>query len=256
MAKRFFNTSRIDEDWYLALSLKHRELIRYCESKCDGAGVFPFAERVATMYIGEKIKESDLKKIGAEKLPNGKFWLPYFIDEQNSELKESCPAHKPIFKSLKENEITLSNRVFSRVSNTLQEKEIVIDKEIEQETEISKIVYPFESENFTRAWDGWKEYKKSQHRFTYKGDNTEQIALKDLAEKSGNNEQTAIQIIQQSIASGWKGFFELKNNNNGKSTNISQSTAADIDRKMSEHIAAHRTFMDRKVNKPAGSSTQ
>lgn len=136
MAKRFFNTARIDEDWYLALSLKHRELLRYCESKCDGAGVFSFNSTIASTYVSQKVTESDLAKIGAEKLANGKFWLTNFITEQNSELKESCPAHKPIFKSIQENQITLSNRVFNRVINTQQEKEIVIEKEIEKEKEL------------------------------------------------------------------------------------------------------------------------
>lgn len=245
MAKRFFNTSRIDEDWYLELSLKHRELLRFCESKCDGAGVFCFSGKIASLYIGEKVTEADLEKIRAEKLTNGKFWLPEFIEEQNSELKENCPAHKPIFKSIKENGLTLSNRVSERVCNTQQEieKEVVIekDKEIEKETDKEKggekfeIVYPFDSEEFRAGWQFWLDYKRKEHRFSYKSPETEQIALKELSELSGNSEDVALKIIQTSITNGWKGLFKPKENGNSKTIPINRGKQPDLSYRNAEN---------------------
>jgi hypothetical protein len=44
---------------------------------------------------------------------------------------------------------------------------------------------------------------------------------KKLMKMSDENPNTAIEIIEQSIANGWQGFFELKTNNNlnnGKQT--------------------------------------
>jgi hypothetical protein len=38
--------------------------------------------------------------------------------------------------------------------------------------------------------------------------------LNQLLKLSANNEQNAIEIINQSIANGWKGFFELKTTQN------------------------------------------
>jgi hypothetical protein len=39
-----------------------------------------------------------------------------------------------------------------------------------------------------------------------------------LIKLSEKKEQNAIDIINQSIANGWKGFFQLKTNQNAKST--------------------------------------
>ena len=76
------------------------------------------------------------------------------------------------------------------------------------------VVLPFESENFSNYWDMWKDFKKKQFKFTYATPQSEQAALKDLVKLSNGDEQTALQIIEQSLAKGWKGFFTLKNETN------------------------------------------
>jgi len=126
MAKRFYNTTRIEEDWYIELSCKHREVLRYCESKCDGAGIFSWNAKIASTYIGEKITDNDLSGLPFSKTPNGKYFIHGFCYLQNGKLSPKCPAHNPIFKSLDENEITesvLSCRVAGRLYNSLQEEE-------------------------------------------------------------------------------------------------------------------------------------
>ncbi len=60
----------------------------------------------------------------------------------------------------------------------------------------------------------WEEYR--QHRMERKKPLTplaEQKAAKLLHELSQGNTQTALQIINQTIANGWLGLFELKGNN-------------------------------------------
>lgn len=76
------------------------------------------------------------------------------------------------------------------------------------------LIFPFDTENFLKTWDIWKQYKKEQHKFTYKPI-SEQAALKSISSLSNGSEQKAIDIIHQSINNGWKGFFELKNKQNG-----------------------------------------
>lgn len=95
------------------------------------------------------------------------------------------------------------------------------DKNDNNENNDNKIIYPFESENFIKYWNLFKEYKKKEHRFTYKSEISEQSALKKLGELAGQDEETAIKIITQSIENGWKGFFKINDNgkngkNNGK----------------------------------------
>ena len=81
-------------------------------------------------------------------------------------------------------------------------------KEKEQD---EKITYPFESENFMKVWKHWKDYKIREHAFKYASAQSEQAALKKLAKLSDGVEMVAIEIIVESMANGWKGFFELKN---------------------------------------------
>ena len=74
------------------------------------------------------------------------------------------------------------------------------------------VVYPFDSDLFKRHWLLWLDYKAKEFNFKYKTIQSEQAALKKLAELSNQTEGAAIKIIEQSFANGWKGFFELKNN--------------------------------------------
>jgi len=96
------------------------------------------------------------------------------------------------------------NNTVSNTDNNIKNKERVIK-------------LPFSSEIFCKAWEQWKEYKAIEHKFHYKSTQSEQAALMDVNTKSGQNDKVAVEIIMQSIANGWKGFFELKNNTNGQS---------------------------------------
>ena len=84
------------------------------------------------------------------------------------------------------------------------------------------IILPFESEKFAEYWSMWKEYKKTQFKFTFKTPQSEQAALKDLIKISNGDEYESINIIEQSMAKGWKGFFALKNNKNEQRINQNQ----------------------------------
>lgn len=80
------------------------------------------------------------------------------------------------------------------------------------------VINPF-SEAFLPTWDLWKQFRKEEHSFTYKGVISEQMALKRLVEVSEGDEQKAIRIIEQSCSRGWMDFYKLKQpSNNGKSS--------------------------------------
>lgn len=92
-----------------------------------------------------------------------------------------------------------------------------------------ELIYPFDSPDFLNFWETWKKYKKDEHKFQYKSALSEQAALKKLSELAQMDEQVAISIIEQSIANGYKGLFELKNQQNGKIgiTNKKRGATAD-----------------------------
>ena len=69
---------------------------------------------------------------------------------------------------------------------------------------------PFNSEQFIGVWNDWIEYKYLEFKFKYKSPQSMKASLKKLYRLSDGDEQNAIQIIEESMANGWKGFFKLK----------------------------------------------
>lgn len=101
------------------------------------------------------------------------------------------------------------------------------------------IINPF-SEEFLSTWQLWKDFRKEEHNFQYKGVISEQMALKRLVEVSEGFEDKAIRIIEQSISRGWMDFYQLKqplnNGNKAKQSttkNRKQEPAANIRDKVS-----------------------
>jgi len=69
-------------------------------------------------------------------------------------------------------------------------------------------------------WDIWKQFKKEEFSFEYRGTISEQMALMNLNTLSGMNENVAVWIIKQSIGECWKNLHPLgekyKNISNGE----------------------------------------
>ena len=116
---------------------------------------------------------------------------------------------------------TQSNPIEPKKADTVTEtvNDTVTDISFKKETKKifnDEINYPLPfSENFKEHWKKWIDYKKTQFRFTYKSQETINTALWDLVKKSSDKEENAILIINNSIANGYKGLFELKNEQNG-----------------------------------------
>ena len=135
MAKRFTDTEIWDREWFMALTSKHKLLIKYLFDKCDAAGVWQPNWNLATMYVGEKVSAGDLSvfKKHIDILPDGKIFVVDFIEFQYGELTEKCAPHKKIIGLLKK--YGLYERVlkgYSKGKNTHKEEE----KDKEEETDI------------------------------------------------------------------------------------------------------------------------
>ncbi len=72
------------------------------------------------------------------------------------------------------------------------------------------VALPFLDNEFKKAWQIWKDYKKDEHKFKYKSDHSEKHALAKLNNLADGDIDTALKIIHTSIANGWKGFFALE----------------------------------------------
>ena len=90
-------------------------------------------------------------------------------------------------------------------------------KEIKEIKEIIEL--PFVSKEFEKIWFDWKDYKEKQFKFTYRTTQSELATLQELKNLSNGQEDQAIKIINQSMANGWKGLFNLKEDAKGTSNN-------------------------------------
>lgn len=229
--KRFTDTDIWDKQWFMELPPRLKCFVKFVRDKCDQSGVWQPNMILANTYIGEACTIDDLLKIDGgnqfEKLTDGKIFCIGFIFFQYGELSETCMPHRKVIALLKK------HGIFERVSkgyrkgtDTLKDKEEdkEVDKEEEEEGGKIILVYPFNDQLFLDAWEVWKQYKKREHRFKYKTLESEQAALKDIGEISNYDLKTALTIIQKSIANGYKGLFELKNNKNGNSAQQPAST--------------------------------
>lgn len=100
-----------------------------------------------------------------------------------------------------------------------------------------KVEYPFNSDFFMEQWELWKDYKKREHGFKYKTPQSEQAALSELRNKSSGDEETAIKVMHQSMAHGWKGFFDLKESKNGK-----KGTTAELNEYLAQNDPDYNTY--------------
>lgn len=80
------------------------------------------------------------------------------------------------------------------------------------------IVLPFNNELFAIAWIMWIDERKHRryHKYTLVG---EQAALHKLYKESDKDCSTAIAMINESVANGWRGIFPLKNQKNERTKN-------------------------------------
>jgi hypothetical protein len=77
-----------------------------------------------------------------------------------------------------------------------------------QENTIQELKYP--DILIKNSWEKWKEYKKSQFKFSYKNHKYEQIAINSFIDKCDGDFNNAEKIVNRSIVNGWKGLFSLK----------------------------------------------
>jgi len=143
-----------------------------------------------------------------------------FCEQLDKRSSDVFDKRKYNLDSLREiNGINLSETIVkSKITPQSKVKKRKVNNNNKEER--TKIIFPFDSENFIEAWNLWKQYKKEQFRFTYKSKISEQSALMQVDKYSGHDENIAIEIIKQSIANGWQGLFELKTNKNGTAKEV------------------------------------
>ena len=117
MPKRFTDTEKWSEDWFLELSNPNKLFWIYICDNCNHAGVFKLNKKTFEFLIGTKIDpEQFLLIVNDEKerikiISKGKWYLVGFIKFQyGEELHPDSRVHASVIKILKENKINYKTK--------------------------------------------------------------------------------------------------------------------------------------------------
>ena len=171
MAKRFTDTMKWNEDWFLELSTSNKLFWIYVCDNCDHAGIYKLNKRMFELLIGAKINTDDfLTTINAEKdriilLDNGKWYITKFIEFQyGSTLNPNNRVHKSILKLLNDNNIKFEQQEVVKLDQpktttiinpkSIEEVKAYFQEKGSNKKEGEKFYYFYESK-------GWKVGKES-----------------------------------------------------------------------------------------------
>ncbi len=171
MAKRFTDTMKWNEDWFLELSTSNKLFWIYVCDNCDHAGIYKLNKRMFELLIGAKINTDDfLTTINAEKdriilLDNGKWYITKFIEFQyGPTLNPNNRVHKSILKLLNDNNIKFEQQEVVKLDQpkittiinpkTIEEVKSFFQEKGSNKKEGEKFYYFYESK-------GWKVGKES-----------------------------------------------------------------------------------------------
>lgn len=113
MAKRFYDTNLIYQEWYMDLSPKHKALYIHLLCSCDIAGVFEVNYRIMSAFVNDAITEEDVfgafgNRVKPLMMNNGtKGIIVDFVSFQcGGELNCRVKAHMSIIRRLNELQLT------------------------------------------------------------------------------------------------------------------------------------------------------
>ena len=220
MAKRFTDTEKWKKPFIRGLQGPYKLLWLYICDDCDHAGIWQVDIEVAQIRIGEKISRIEAIKAFGDKIvmfdDGNKWFIPSFIEFQYpSGLNPDNRAHSSIIHLLEKYNLTKSkNKPLVSPSKGRKDMDkdmvMVMDKD-KDKVEGAKINFHWAGFEIVELWDKWKDYKFDHFKFKYKTASSEQAAIDSLVDLSGKNFEIAKDIVKQSIANGWKGFFLPKN---------------------------------------------
>ena len=170
MAKRFTETTKWDDSWFVDLPSEFKAAWIYLCDCCDIAGVMDLSERLANFRIGSDIDWEEFVNATngrVEMLENGKLWIVGFCEFQYGRLTEKCNAHLAVIRLL--NKHGIEGRVREgylkgtrRVQDKDKDKDTDKDKEggVGETNDDWKFPDGWESPGLRSALDGWADMRR------------------------------------------------------------------------------------------------
>ena len=102
MAKRFTDTNKWDDDWFLELALEYKLAWQYICDNCDNVGVWKTSRKAISFHVGVEIDLVEFLRICGPKrikVMDGKWWIRGFCDFNYNDSIRNHHANPPAKKS-------------------------------------------------------------------------------------------------------------------------------------------------------------
>jgi len=212
MAKRFTDTNKYKKPFIRGLQGAYKLLWDYLYHECDHAGIWIVDFEVAQLYLGHdmpvnkidalKYFNSDEKRI-IEVDKGSRWFLPSFIDFQYGTLNDTNRAHSSVISILKK------YNLYKQKKPLISPIQGAMDKDKDKDKDMDMVKDLEIREDFFAIFLQWLHYKRKRGE-SYKSKDSTYLAYKKLLKFSSNNPITAIEIINDAMATNYAGFFEPK----------------------------------------------
>jgi hypothetical protein len=196
MAKRFTDSRKWDDEWFLGLSNDYRLVWLYLLDKCDYAGIFKPNIKLLNFCLGSNHTIDDLLQVFKERLvllESGKLFIPKFISFQYKELNYGSPFHNKLFNTLRENRVSIEYlEGINTPKDKVKEKDKVKDK-VNRE-DFNKILFAFiDKKGYTKEDIDLSYYYRRYSKTIYR--------LLDLAKNKADKVLEAIELVGDELNS-------------------------------------------------------
>jgi hypothetical protein len=190
----------------------------YIISNCDHAGIWRANLTMFNLIARADVNLKDfLSAVNEEKerlrlLPNGKIFVTGFVQFQYGEnLNPRNRVHMSVLDILAENGVEFDGPNKDSIRPQLDPNNGPKDKDKDKDKDIesfrSTLPDTHNTDDFVAAWMEFKD-----HRREIKKPLTPRAAAMQLKLLFNYDANTAVKMIQKSIASGWQSIYELKGN--------------------------------------------
>lgn len=105
MAKRYTDSEKWDDPWFIELPAKYKFLWLFILDKCDHAGIYKFSKRAAEFNIEQEINIEEIRALFADRIhiiDTEKWFIPKFIKFQYGKLNPKNQVHESVIRHLQD----------------------------------------------------------------------------------------------------------------------------------------------------------
>ena len=190
MAKRFTDSRKWDDPFFIELPNKYKLLWFFILDKCNHAGIFEFSKRLVDFNLNDSYKKSDILEVfngKIEVLKSGKWFIKKFISYQYGELNEANRAHNSVINILKKEGSymgLISPLQGYKDKDKDKDKDIIVKRMSKFKKEVLGLDFPDEMKN--NFFEYWAEPNKSGSKMRWELEKTWNLELR-LKRWANNN---------------------------------------------------------------------